>query len=213
MTEVEIITIDDDEETFRPTSRPRKRRISQSSALDSDDDIILESDWRRRRRIQPRLRSDVRTGRYYREREILRPRYHIGGEEDDIVVSPPPPPLRRQTRSPVPPPPPSDREMRRLRCDLSGGRDGETTRQRRAIYPQGNFGDQDIILLDNSPPSSPRPPPPPPHPSSPPPLHSSSRRRTIQAQLSSDLRRQRESNRITERGYRDHRGERVEVIF
>ena len=191
MTEVEIITIgDEDEETPRPTSRPRKRRISHNSADDSDDDIILESDWRRR--IPPGRSSDVRRGRYYRER----PRHNIRDGEDDVVV----------------PPPPSDWAMRQvsLSWDFRGGRDGDTTRQRRGTYPLGNSGDQALILLDHSPPSSPSPPSPHSPPSPPP---SSSDRRTSQAQVSSDLRRRRKSNLTTERRNRVHRGERGEVIF
>ena len=182
---IPIITIGDYEETPRPTSRPKKRCISQSFAVDSEDEIILESDWRKRR--QP-----VRRGR-------VRPRHNIGGREDDVVVLPPPPrPPRRQRRSPVPPPPPSDWEMRQasLWLDFRGGKHGNTNRQRRG--PLGNFGDigdNQVILLDHSPPPSPPPPPPP------------------SSSDSSDLRRRRESKLTTERGSRVYRGERGEVTF
>ena len=179
MTEVEIITIRDDGEWIpRPTSRPRKRRTSYSSPVHSDDEVILESDWW--------SRLDTRGG------------------EDDIVVLPPPP--REQRRSPQPPPPPSDWEMRedRLRWELSGGTHEDTTLRRRGTSPLGNFGDNEVILLDHSPPSSPPPPPP---------LQSSSARRTSQAQPSCNLWRRRASKLTTKLGDRVHRGERGEVIF
>ena len=143
MDEIETITLGDDEETPHHPYRPRKRRIPQRDAVDdSDDEIILESDWQRIIEAGPR------------EREAIRPHH----AEDEVVVlesgtaSPPP----RRRRSPSPPPPPSDRVMRqaRLRCDL-----GDTARQRRRASTPVNFEDQDVILLDHSPlpPSPPSP--------------------------------------------------------
>ena len=142
MDDIETITLGDDEETPNHPYRPRKRCIPRRNGVDdSDDEIILESDWQRIIEAGPR------------EREAIRP-HHV---EDEVVVlesetaSPPP---RRRRRSPSPPPPPSDWVMRqaRLMCDLS-----DTARQRRRASTPVNFEDQDVILLDHSPPSPPSP--------------------------------------------------------
>ena len=138
MDEIETITLGDDEETPHQSYRPRKRRIPLRNAVDSDEEIILESDWQRMIEGGPRESEDA---------------------EDEVVVlesetaSPPP---RRRRISPSPPPPPSDWVMRqaRLMCDLS-----DTARQRRRASTPVNFEDQDVILLDHKPlpPSPPSP--------------------------------------------------------
>ena len=97
MTEVETITISDDEET-----PPRRQNIPRGNFGDSDDDIILESDWWMRR--------------YHRQT--------VRAAEDDVVVleSETVSPLLRRQRLPVsspPPPPPSDQVMRRTRLRLT----------------------------------------------------------------------------------------------